>query len=62
MTTVSASIPSLRQALAESYSQFVPGNTGITTRGRAMPFPRTAGVPFSQATGATAPVSAVRVG
>ena len=43
MTTVSASIPARRQARTESYSQFVPGNTGMTTFGRAISPLNTAG-------------------
>ena len=34
-TKVSASAPALSKAFAVSYSQFVPGNTGINTFGRA---------------------------
>ena len=36
MTSVSATAPACSNARAESYSQFVPGNTGMITRGRAM--------------------------
>ena len=36
-TTVSASSPARRTARALSYSQLVPGNTGISTRGFAVP-------------------------
>ena len=35
MTKISGSAPARSIARAESYSQFVPGNTGISTRGRA---------------------------
>ena len=34
-TTISGSMPARRQALAVSYSQLVPGNTGMTARGWA---------------------------
>ena len=35
MTKISASAPASVMALAESYSQLVPGKTGIRTLGRA---------------------------
>ena len=35
ITTTSGSAPALMNARAVSYSQFVPGNTGISTRGLA---------------------------
>ena len=39
ITSTSASAPARRIARAESISQFVPGKTGISTRGRAyLPF------------------------
>ena len=34
-TTISGSMPARRQALAVSYSQLVPGKTGMTALGRA---------------------------
>ena len=34
-TSVCVSAPARSQARAESYSQFVPGNTGMNTRGFA---------------------------
>ena len=37
MTNTSGSAPARSMARAESYSQFVPGNTGISTRGFAVP-------------------------
>ena len=36
MTNVSTTAPACSKARAESYSQLLPGNTGMTTRGRAM--------------------------
>ena len=36
ITKISASAPASIMALAESYSQLVPGNTGIRTFGRAV--------------------------
>ena len=35
-TSTTGSAPASRRALAVSYSQLVPGNTGISTRGRAV--------------------------
>ena len=61
-TTICASIPASMQARAVSYSQLVPGNTGITTRGRAALWPQTAAQPFSQAMGATASAVPALVG
>ena len=61
-TTISASIPAARQARALSYSQLVPGNTGITALGRAILWAQTAGLPCSYITGATASVVPVWVG
>ena len=37
MTNTSGCAPARSMARAESYSQFVPGNTGISTRGLAAP-------------------------
>ena len=37
MTNISGSAPARSMARAESYSQLVPGNTGISTRGLAVP-------------------------
>ena len=48
MTTVSASIPARRQARTLSYSQLVPGNTGMTTLGLAISPSNTAGERRSQ--------------
>ena len=61
-TTVSASMPAATQARALSYSQLVPGNTGITARGFAIPLASTAGAPLSQEMGAAAPPSPATVG
>jgi hypothetical protein len=35
-TIISGSAPAFSKARAESYSQLVPGNTGMSTRGRAV--------------------------
>ena len=45
--SVSASAPARSQARAESYSQFVPGNTGMKTRGRASFFVPVMALPVS---------------
>ena len=47
-TTISGSSPARRQARAESYSQLVPGNTGMATLGRAVLDLHTAGERLSQ--------------
>ena len=62
MTTVSASIPARRQARTLSYSQLVPGNTGMTTRGRAISPSNTAGERRSQVTASTGSGVPARVG
>ena len=62
ITTVSAASPAARQARWLSYSQLVPGNTGMTTRGCAIPRPRTAGAPLVQVTGSTGSAVPARVG
>ena len=62
ITTVSASIPARRQARTESYSQLVPGNTGITTRGLAISPSNTAGERRSQVTASTVSEVPARVG
>ena len=36
MTTISGSAPAWAMALAASYSQLVPGKTGMSTRGLAV--------------------------
>ena len=61
-TTISGSMPARRQAWAVSYSQLVPGNTGITALGRAVLDLHTAGERLSQEMGSTAPLAPVRVG
>ena len=61
-TTVSASMPAVRQARTLSYSQLVPGNTGITARGFAIPRASTAGAPLFQEMGSTTPPSPAAVG
>ena len=62
ITTVSASIPARRQARTLSYSQLVPGNTGMTTRGRAISPSNTAGERRSQVTASTVSDVPARVG
>ena len=62
MFTVSASIPARRQARTESYSQLVPGNTGMTTRGRAILDLHTAGERSAQEMASTGAALPARVG
>ena len=58
MTNTSASAPAARKARAESYSQLLPGNTGMITRGRAnLAPPYTCGASAWKETGSTAGAS-----
>ena len=54
MTRISGSAPAARKALAVSYSQLVPGNTGMMTLGLATPILGAAGVLIRPAMAATA--------
>ena len=65
MTTVSASSPARTQARALSYSQLVPGKTGMTTRGLAIfVFAKTGAFagPLAAARQGASAVSTVQVG
>ena len=55
MMSVVASAPARSKAAAVSYSQFVPGKTGIITRGFAMVPLNTSGVWVSLVTASTVP-------
>ena len=58
MMSVSATAPACSKARAESYSQLLPGNTGMMTRGRAMVPLYTSGATPSKDTVSTASPSA----
>ena len=62
MTMISGSMPARRQAWAVSYSQLVPGKTGMTALGRATLCLHTAMDRLSQEMGATVSVVPARVG
>ena len=61
-TTISGSMPARRQARAVSYSQLVPGKTGMTALGRAVLWRHTAGEGSVQLRVGTSPAASVRVG
>ena len=62
MTTIWGSMPARRQAWAVSYSQLVPGKTGMTARGRATLCLHTTTERLSQEMGSTASLEPARVG